>query len=303
MRLSSGRKLWIFIAINLGEDVNNTAPVSPKLIFIPLHMLNGCDFWTCIVQLLKHGLAFQFLWLTRIIELLCFSLSSPTYNFSGKTIIILFPFWSFLQQAWCSTTLQWCSQYSILSTPRVMYKWDHQQSLDSHPEQVLWSPFELSRACRSWKVLFQHILLSCPFLLLYSYFVPLKPFFYFKFITLAVLVYWSIIILAGVQPEDFFEDSQVWRSALRNYWSLLSPIIFSDHPKRPGDEDPTPPYNMVRNVMDMNAQYGGLNAAMLEEKKLVWVMNVVPVRAPNTLPLILDRGFAGVMHDWYVSYI
>ncbi|KAJ6689923.1 hypothetical protein OIU85_006233 [Salix viminalis] len=103
---------------------------------------------------------------------------------------------------------------------------------------------------------------------------------------------------SGVLPEDYFEDSQVWRSALRNYWSLLSPIIFSDHPKRPGDEDPTPPFNMVRNVMDMNAQYGGLNAAMLEEKKLVWVMNVVPVRAPNTLPLILDRGFAGVLHDW-----
>ncbi|PNT23688.2 hypothetical protein POPTR_008G094800v4 [Populus trichocarpa] len=102
----------------------------------------------------------------------------------------------------------------------------------------------------------------------------------------------------GVQPEDYFEDSQVWRSALRNYWSLLSPIIFSDHPKRPGDEDPTPPFNMVRNVMDMNARYGGLNAAMLEENKLVWVMNVVPVRAPNTLPLILDRGFAGVLHDW-----
>ncbi|KAJ6718372.1 SAM-DEPENDENT METHYLTRANSFERASE [Salix purpurea] len=51
--------------------------------------------------------------------------------------------------------------------------------------------------------------------------------------------------LEGVQPEDFFEDTQVWRSSLRNYWSLLSPIIFSDHPKRPGDEDPTPPYNMV----------------------------------------------------------
>ena len=60
---------------------------------------------------------------------------------------------------------------------------------------------------------------------------------------------------------------------------------------------------MVRNVMDMNARYGGLNAAMLEENKLVWVMNVVPVRAPNTLPLILDRGFAGVLHDWYVSAI
>lgn len=102
----------------------------------------------------------------------------------------------------------------------------------------------------------------------------------------------------GVQPEDFFEDLQVWGSALRNYWSLLTPLIFSDHPKRPGDEDPLPPYNMIRNVMDMNAHYGGLNAAFLEENKSLWVMNVVPVWARNTLPLILDRGLAGVLHDW-----
>lgn len=102
----------------------------------------------------------------------------------------------------------------------------------------------------------------------------------------------------GVLPEDFFEDLQVWRSALKNYWSLLTPLIFSDHPKRPGDEDPLPPFNMIRNVMDMNAHYGGLNAAFSEEKKSAWVMNVVPIRAPNTLPLILDQGFAGVLHDW-----
>lgn len=55
---------------------------------------------------------------------------------------------------------------------------------------------------------------------------------------------------------------------------------------------------MIRNVMDMNAHYGGLNAAFLEEQKSVWVMNVVPVRSLNTLPLILDQGFAGVWHDW-----
>ncbi|XP_059447413.1 LOW QUALITY PROTEIN: probable methyltransferase PMT5 [Corylus avellana] len=102
----------------------------------------------------------------------------------------------------------------------------------------------------------------------------------------------------GVLPEDFFDDLQFWRSALKNYWSLLTPLIFSDHPKRPGDEDPLPPYNMIRNVMDMSAHYGSLNAAFLEEKKSVWVMNVVPVRAPNTLPLILDQGFAGALHDW-----
>ncbi|XP_065860556.1 probable methyltransferase PMT5 [Euphorbia lathyris] len=106
----------------------------------------------------------------------------------------------------------------------------------------------------------------------------------------------------GVTPEDFSEDLQVSKSALRNFWSLLTPLIFSDHPKRPGDEDPLPPYNMIRNVMDMNAQFGGLNAAFLEEKKSVWVMNVVPVWARNTLPLILDQGFAGVLHDWCESF-
>ncbi|KAL2349170.1 hypothetical protein Fmac_003170 [Flemingia macrophylla] len=102
----------------------------------------------------------------------------------------------------------------------------------------------------------------------------------------------------GVQPEDFFEDLQFWRSALKNYWSLLTPLIFSDHPKRPGDEDPLPPFNMIRNVMDMSTKYGGLNSALLEEKKSVWVMNVVPATTSNSLPLILDRGYAGVMHDW-----
>ncbi|KAL2519293.1 putative methyltransferase PMT4 [Abeliophyllum distichum] len=101
-----------------------------------------------------------------------------------------------------------------------------------------------------------------------------------------------------VNPEDFSEDMEFWRSALRNYWSLLSPLIFSDHPKRPGDEDPLPPYNMVRNVMDMSANYGGLNAALLEARKSVWVMNVVPISEQKTLPLILDRGFTGVLHDW-----
>ncbi|KAK9052187.1 hypothetical protein SSX86_028815 [Deinandra increscens subsp. villosa] len=100
------------------------------------------------------------------------------------------------------------------------------------------------------------------------------------------------------QQGEFFEDFESSRSALRNYWSLLTPLIFSDHPKRPGDEDPLPPYNMIRNVMDMNARFGGLNSAFLEAGKSAWVMNVVPIRARNTLPLILDQGFMGVVHDW-----
>ncbi|KAM3264917.1 hypothetical protein P3L10_001911 [Capsicum annuum] len=37
------------------------------------------------------------------------------------------------------------------------------------------------------------------------------------------------IEIHGVHPDDFLEDSEFWRSALRNYWFLLSPLIFSDH--------------------------------------------------------------------------
>lgn len=106
----------------------------------------------------------------------------------------------------------------------------------------------------------------------------------------------------GVHLEDFTEDSLSWNSAVRNYWSLLSPLIFSDHPKRPGDEDPSPPFNMLRNVLDMNARFGGFNAALLETGKSVWVMNVIPATSQNYLPLIFDRGFIGVQHDWCEAF-
>ncbi|XP_010676338.1 probable pectin methyltransferase QUA2 isoform X2 [Beta vulgaris subsp. vulgaris] len=102
----------------------------------------------------------------------------------------------------------------------------------------------------------------------------------------------------GLHPEDLAEDGLNSNSAIRDYWTLLSPLIFSDHPKRPGDEDPSPPYNMLRNVLDMNARFGGFNAALLDTGKSVWVMNVVPTSGPNYLPLILDRGLVGVLHDW-----
>lgn len=107
-----------------------------------------------------------------------------------------------------------------------------------------------------------------------------------------------VSVSAGIPPAEFYEDREYWKSAVRNYWSLLTPLIFSDHPKRPGDEDPIPPYNMLRNVMDMNAHYGGLNAALSDGKKSAWVMNVVPAGFHNTLALILNQGFAGVLHDW-----
>ncbi|XP_042387569.1 probable methyltransferase PMT28 [Zingiber officinale] len=55
-------------------------------------------------------------------------------------------------------------------------------------------------------------------------------------------------------------------------------------------------WSTIRNVMDMKAIYGGFAAALASQK--VWVMNVVPVHAPNTLPIIFERGLLGIYHDW-----
>nr|CAB3474799.1 unnamed protein product [Digitaria exilis] len=54
----------------------------------------------------------------------------------------------------------------------------------------------------------------------------------------------------------------------------------------------------LRNVMDMRAGFGGFAAALINQKFDCWVMNVVPVTEPNTLPVIYDRGLLGVAHDW-----
>ncbi|KAE8733346.1 putative methyltransferase PMT13 [Hibiscus syriacus] len=52
----------------------------------------------------------------------------------------------------------------------------------------------------------------------------------------------------------------------------------------------------VRNVMDMNAFFGGFAAALTSYP--VWVMNVVPARKPLTLGVIYDRCLIGLYHDW-----
>ncbi|XP_076954543.1 putative pectin methyltransferase QUA3 [Bidens hawaiensis] len=52
----------------------------------------------------------------------------------------------------------------------------------------------------------------------------------------------------------------------------------------------------VRNVMDMNAFFGGFAAALSSDP--LWVMNVVADRKPSTIGVIYDRGLIGVYHDW-----
>ncbi|KAF4357284.1 hypothetical protein F8388_002792 [Cannabis sativa] len=56
----------------------------------------------------------------------------------------------------------------------------------------------------------------------------------------------------------------------------------------------------IRNVMDMKAIYGGFAAALAKQN--VWVMNVVPVHAPDTLSIIFERGLVGTYHDWCESF-
>ncbi|KAG8061107.1 hypothetical protein GUJ93_ZPchr0003g18514 [Zizania palustris] len=55
-------------------------------------------------------------------------------------------------------------------------------------------------------------------------------------------------------------------------------------------------WSNIQNVLDMKAVYGGFAAALSSKK--VWVMNVVPVHALDTLPIIYERGLIGVYHDW-----
>ncbi|KAL6207427.1 hypothetical protein ACLB2K_018385 [Fragaria x ananassa] len=59
-------------------------------------------------------------------------------------------------------------------------------------------------------------------------------------------------------------------------------------------------WSSIRNVMDMKAIYGGFAAALLQQK--VWVLNVVPIHAPDTLPFIFERGLVGTYHDWCESF-
>ncbi|KAK4367177.1 hypothetical protein RND71_015057 [Anisodus tanguticus] len=59
-------------------------------------------------------------------------------------------------------------------------------------------------------------------------------------------------------------------------------------------------WSTVRNVMDMNAGYGGFATALIDRP--LWVMNVVPISGPDTLPIIFDRGLIGTYHDWCESF-
>ncbi|KAJ0774785.1 putative S-adenosyl-L-methionine-dependent methyltransferase [Helianthus annuus] len=82
----------------------------------------------------------------------------------------------------------------------------------------------------------------------------------------------------------FKQDDNKWKIRV-NYYKKLLPVIGTDK---------------IRNVMDMNTVYGSLAAALVEDP--LWVMNVVSSYAPNTLPVVFDRGLIGTFHDWCEAF-
>ncbi|CAO2834252.1 unnamed protein product [Amaranthus hypochondriacus] len=99
--------------------------------------------------------------------------------------------------------------------------------------------------------------------------------------------YWlksSKIVVYGKQsPKDFIDDCQQWKRVVKSY-----------------SDDIGLDWSSVRNVMDMNAIYGGFAAALKDLK--LWVMNVVSVTSLDTLPIIYERGLFGIYHDWCESF-
>ncbi|XP_023518136.1 probable methyltransferase PMT27 [Cucurbita pepo subsp. pepo] len=85
-------------------------------------------------------------------------------------------------------------------------------------------------------------------------------------------------------PQDFTTDYEHWKRVVnKTYMSGLG-INLSN----------------IRNVMDMRSVYGGFAAALRDLK--VWVINVVNIDSPDTLPVIYERGLFGIYHDWCESF-
>ncbi|CAL5323969.1 unnamed protein product [Camellia sinensis] len=100
--------------------------------------------------------------------------------------------------------------------------------------------------------------------------------------------YWLLSSQVGVYgkpaPDDFTIDYEHWKRVVTK--SYLTGMGIS--------------WSTVRNVMDMKAIYGGFAAALKDMN--VWVMNVVPLDSPDTLPIIFERGLFGIYHDWCESF-
>lgn len=89
----------------------------------------------------------------------------------------------------------------------------------------------------------------------------------------------------GVTIGAFNHENKLWNKRISYYEEYLSNL----------------PRGKYRNIMDMNAGFGGFAAAL--SKYPVWVMNVIPVDGKNnTLGIVYERGLIGTYMDWYVTF-
>lgn len=91
--------------------------------------------------------------------------------------------------------------------------------------------------------------------------------------------------IPGVLEETYLKENRLWKKHVNAYKKTLTILETGRY----------------RNIMDMNAGFGGF-AAAIESPKL-WVMNVVPtISDKNTLGVIYERGLIGIYHDWCEAF-
>lgn len=93
-------------------------------------------------------------------------------------------------------------------------------------------------------------------------------------------------LIPGVSSQAYQKDIKMWKKHVKAYSSVNKYLLTGRY----------------RNIMDMNAGFGGFAAAIESPKS--WVMNVVPtISKMSTLGAIYERGLIGIYHDWYVFYL
>ncbi|KAM0926049.1 hypothetical protein ACQ4PT_003886 [Festuca glaucescens] len=91
--------------------------------------------------------------------------------------------------------------------------------------------------------------------------------------------------IKGISIRAYKHDYSIWKRRVELYGTYLKDLSRRSY----------------RNVMDMNAGFGGFAAAM--SKYPVWVMNVVPANiTENTLGIIYERGLIGTYMDWCEAF-
>ncbi|CAK9134822.1 unnamed protein product [Ilex paraguariensis] len=94
--------------------------------------------------------------------------------------------------------------------------------------------------------------------------------------------------LQSIQIDSYISRKELFKAESKYWNEIIESYVRALHWKK----------YKLRNVLDMRAGFGGFAAALIENKLDCWVLNVVPVSGPNTLPVIYDRGLLGVIHDW-----